>query len=150
VHEHRRYNRPRIARVVTDASQSSRDQPPEHALATLEHELVKARQRAAKAEAAKEQLAATLDELETWRGELERRLAATTTELAEATAARAADQRELKRLRAALGEAGGKGSGNVLIAENADTVATQATEIELLVTELASVRAQLSRQTAAD
>lgn len=133
---------------MTDAWQSLRNQRFEHALGTLEHELAEARRHAAEAEAAKEQLAATLEELETWRGELERRLAATTNELAEATAARAADQRELRRLRDALSQAGGPASGDVPVAENAEAVATQAAEIELLVAELASVRAELSRQTA--
>jgi hypothetical protein len=64
--------------------------------------------RAANAEAERRQLSATLEELEIWREELERRLTATTDELA-----------------------------------------AQATEIELLVAELASVRAELARHSGA-
>jgi chromosome segregation ATPase len=63
---------------------------------------VKARERASHAEAALQKSAAALRELETWRGELERRLAGTTTELAATKVAREADARELDRLREAL------------------------------------------------
>ena len=71
----------------------------------VEAELLEARERAARAEAENEQLAATLAELDIWRGELERRLTATTTELGSARAALEADGRELERLRAALDQA---------------------------------------------
>jgi hypothetical protein len=68
---------------------------------------VKTRERAVRAEAEHQKSAAALRELETWRGELERRLAATTTELGATKAAREADARELDRLREALsGQAG--------------------------------------------
>jgi DNA repair exonuclease SbcCD ATPase subunit len=64
---------------------------------------VKARERAAQAEAANERATATLRELQVWRGELERRLADTTSELA-AAQARETDERELMRRRATRGE----------------------------------------------
>jgi hypothetical protein len=52
-------------------------------LATLSAALAEARERATSLQAENETLSATLEELEIWRGELERRLADTTTELAE-------------------------------------------------------------------
>ena len=68
---------------------------------------VKTRERAVRAEAEHQKSAAALRELETWRAELERRLAATTTELGATKAGREADARELDRLREALpGQAG--------------------------------------------
>ncbi|HEY3727911.1 MAG TPA: hypothetical protein VGL51_12100 [Solirubrobacteraceae bacterium] len=101
----------------------------------------------AAAEAENQQLSATLEELDTWRGELERRLAATTDELSAAKAAREADQREIKRLEEALAEAqSGRDGGDSPTAEASDTVAAQAIEIELLVAELASVRTELARR----
>jgi len=71
----------------------------------------KARERAASAETANEQLRTTLSELQTWSEELERRLTATTSELGVATAAGEADERELERLRELIAEAGA-GSGS--------------------------------------
>ena len=65
---------------------------------------VKARERATAAEAANERTTSTLDELQVWRAELERRLAETTTELGALRARRDADERELDRLRSAVGE----------------------------------------------
>jgi hypothetical protein len=65
----------------------------------------------AQVEASNEQMAATLRELEMWRSELERCLAATTSELATAKADREADQRELQRLRDALAEAASRDAG---------------------------------------
>lgn len=65
----------------------------------LAAELVEARRRAEQAEAANARLTATIDELEIWRAELERRLAAISTELGAANAAR--EQAELE-LRAAM------------------------------------------------
>ena len=62
---------------------------------------IKTRERAAAAEAANERTTAALDELQVWRAELERRLAETTTELGALRARRAADERELERLRSA-------------------------------------------------
>jgi hypothetical protein len=64
---------------------------------------VKARERAARAESEHQKSSAALQELEIWRGELERRLAATTSELGAAKAAHEADQRELERLRERAG-----------------------------------------------
>jgi hypothetical protein len=52
-------------------------------LATLSSALADARERATRLQAENETLTATLQELEIWRAELERRLADTTTELAE-------------------------------------------------------------------
>jgi hypothetical protein len=52
-------------------------------LETISAALTEARERAAELQAENEKLSATLEELEIWRGELERRLAGTTTELAE-------------------------------------------------------------------
>ena len=65
---------------------------------------VKARERAVQAEAANEKATAALHELQIWRGELERRLAETTSELGAARAARETDERELMRLRATVDE----------------------------------------------
>ena len=60
---------------------------------------VKARERAAQAETANEKSTSALREIEIWRGELERRLAEATNQLAETKAAKAADEEELDRLR---------------------------------------------------
>ena len=65
---------------------------------------VKARERAVLAEAANEKATAALHELQIWRGELERRLAETTSELGAARAARETDERELMRLRTTVDE----------------------------------------------
>ncbi len=101
---------------------------------------VKARERASKAEADNEQLRDTISELEVWRGELERRLAAIASELGVAKAAREADARELKRLHEALAEADSRSEREGQSAEASQTLAAQAAEIELLVAELAAVR----------
>jgi hypothetical protein len=107
---------------------------------------VKARERAAAAQAEYEKSQATLRDLEIWRGELERRLADVTTELGAMKAAREADERELVRLRAALTEAEKRqadqsqaGNG----AETSQTVAQQAAEIEQLSAEVALLRARV-------
>lgn len=71
----------------------------------IEHELLGARERAARAETEAKQSASALAELETWRGELERRLTQTIDELSEAKIARAQDEAELLRLGAELAEA---------------------------------------------
>jgi hypothetical protein len=55
-------------------------------LATLSAALAEARDHATRVQGENETMAATLEELEIWRGELERRLADTTTELAETRA----------------------------------------------------------------
>lgn len=70
-----------------------------------------------------ERLQATVDELEVWRGELERRLAATTTELGTARTRLRENEQELGRLRAGpapgrpqapvQGESGATGSGTL-------------------------------------
>jgi hypothetical protein len=102
---------------------------------------IKARERATKAEMATERLNETIEELQTWRGELERRLAATTSELGVAKAARQADERELKRLRELLADTGHQAEHVIQGAESSHTVAAQAAEIELLMAEVASLRA---------
>ena len=109
---------------------------------------VKARERAATIQAAYDKSQATLRDLETWRGELERRLADVTTELGAMKAAREADERELVRLRSAVAEAERRqgdpsqaGNG----AETSQTVAQQAAEIEQLSAELAELRARTER-----
>jgi hypothetical protein len=96
---------------------------------------VKARDRAGQAEAANEKSTETLRELQTWRGELERRLAETTSELGAARAALAE--------RDQLGsEVPGRTNGG----EHSETVAAQAEEIEQLAAELAALRARLARE----
>ncbi len=110
---------------------------------------VKARDRASRAEAANEKATATLSELQTWRGELERRLAETTSELGAARAARETDERELQRLRATLAERDRRGSeaqGRTNGGEHSETVAAQAEEIEHLASELAALRARVARE----
>jgi hypothetical protein len=78
---------------------------------------VKSRERAQQAESTHQKSSAALQELEVWRTELERRLAATTTELGGLRTAREADQRELERLRSELADAhrtaGGMVSGDI-------------------------------------
>lgn len=68
---------PRLAEHDTGAGEDA-DQ-----LATLSTALAEARDRATQLQGENETLSATLEELEIWRGELERRLADTTTELAQ-------------------------------------------------------------------
>jgi predicted nucleic acid-binding Zn-ribbon protein len=114
---------------------------------------VKARDRATRAEADYENTHATLQELETWRGELERRLAETTSELGAARAAREADERELHRLRSAMAdnEVGLRaGNGADAADDTAQTVAVQAEEIERLAAELAILRARTARSSGGD
>jgi septal ring factor EnvC (AmiA/AmiB activator) len=74
----------------------------------VEHELIGARERAARAETEAKQSAAALEELETWRGELERRLTETIDELSETKLARTHDEGELLRLGGELAEAEAK------------------------------------------
>jgi chromosome segregation ATPase len=69
---------------------------------------VKARERAAQAEAAAEKATAALREIETWSGELERRLTDTTDELSAAKTARTQDEAELRRLGGEFAEADAK------------------------------------------
>jgi chromosome segregation ATPase len=109
---------------------------------------VKARDRASRAEREHQKAAATLQELEVWRAELERRLAATTTELGAAKAAREADQRELERLREALAtaEVPAVGSGRLAVhGDSSATLAAQAAEIERLAAEVATLRARAAQ-----
>jgi hypothetical protein len=87
----------------------------EHSVAPLSqatervgHELLGARERAARAETEAKHSAAALAELETWRGELERRLADTIDELSAAKIGRAQDEAELLRLGGELAEAQAK------------------------------------------
>ena len=74
----------------------------------IEHELIGARERAARSETEAKQSAAALEELETWRGELERRLTETIDELSETKIARTHDEGELLRLGGELAEAEAK------------------------------------------
>jgi septal ring factor EnvC (AmiA/AmiB activator) len=73
-----------------------------------EHELAEARERALRAEAEAEKAAAALQELDVWRGELERRLTETTDELSAVKHARTQEEDELRRLGGELAEAGAK------------------------------------------
>jgi hypothetical protein len=106
---------------------------------------VKARDRASHAEGELRKASAALQELEIWRGELERRLAATTTELGAVKAARDADQRELERLRETMvgarvpSDGPGQHAGGL---DNSETLAAQAAEIERLAAEVAALRSR--------
>jgi septal ring factor EnvC (AmiA/AmiB activator) len=82
--------------------------PMSEASERVEHELLGARERAARAETEVKQSAAALEELETWRGELERRLTETIDELSAAKISRAQDEAELLRLGGELAEAEAK------------------------------------------
>jgi hypothetical protein len=82
--------------------------PMSEASERVEHEVVEARERAARAETEAKQSAAALAELETWRGELERRLTETIDELSETKIARAGDEGELLRLSGELAGAEAK------------------------------------------
>jgi chromosome segregation ATPase len=106
---------------------------------------VKARDRASHAESEHRKAAAALQELEIWRAELERRLAATTTELGAVKAAREADQRELERLREGLDAPAGGGVRSGDDGEHAATLAAQAAEIERLAAEVAALRARAAQ-----
>ena len=111
---------------------------------------IKARERAAAVEAAHGRTTSTLDELQIWRAELERRLADTTTELGALRAGRDADERELVRLRAALAEHEHRGGppgadGGGFGAGDNEIVAVQAEEIQRLAAELAELRSRVAR-----
>lgn len=111
---------------------------------------VKARERATAAEAANERSASTLDELQIWRTELERRLADTTTELGGLRATRDADERELVRLRDTLAEHERRESlrdanGADPAGGDGDVVVLQAAEIQRLAAELAELRSRTAR-----
>jgi signal recognition particle GTPase len=109
---------------------------------------VKARERASRAEREHQKAASMLQELEIWRAELERRLAATTTELGAAKAAREADQRELERMHEALVAAdvrSGERDRHGGAVDNSATVAAQAAEIERLAAEVAVLRARAAQ-----
>ncbi|MGH2893924.1 MAG: hypothetical protein ACRDPM_11775 [Solirubrobacteraceae bacterium] len=73
-------------------------------LASLSAALTEARDRATHLQSENETLSATLEELEIWRGELERRLADTTTELAE-TRARLAEMHSVAEMDALVARA---------------------------------------------
>jgi DNA repair exonuclease SbcCD ATPase subunit len=120
--------------------------------AAFDEVAVKARERATAAEAANERATSTLDELQVWRAELERRLAETTTELGALRARRDADERELDRLRSAMGEEerrGGPPAGNGADSEGGehDLVTMQAQEIQRLAAEVAELRSRAARGT---
>jgi len=111
---------------------------------------IKARERATAAEAVNQRASSTLDELQIWRAELERRLADTTTELGSLRAVRDADERELVRLRAALTEHERRGvapsaNGGDSRGGDDDLVAIQAEEIQRLAAELAELRSRVAR-----
>jgi chromosome segregation ATPase len=112
---------------------------------------VKARERAVRAESEHQKSSGALQELETWRAELERRLAATTSELGAAKAAREADQRELDRLRESMVGAHvppaerAQFSRGLDSSETSETLAAQAAEIERLAAEVAALRARAGR-----
>ena len=73
-------------------------------IASLSTELAEARDRATRLEGENQTMTATLEELEIWRGELERRLADTTTELAE-TRARLAEAHAAAEMEALVARA---------------------------------------------
>ena len=73
-------------------------------LATLSAELAEARDRATRLQGENETMTSTLEELEIWRGELERRLAETTTELAD-TRARLAEAHAAAQMEALVARA---------------------------------------------
>ncbi len=73
-------------------------------IAALSTELAEARDRATRLAGENETMTATLEELEIWRGELERRLAGTTTELAE-TRARLAEAHAAAEMEALVARA---------------------------------------------
>ena len=110
---------------------------------------IKARERAAVAEAASEKATAALSELQVWRGELERRLADTTSQLGAMRAAREADERELARLRGALSEherrGGREPNGAGATASDDELVSMQAQEIQRLAAEVAELRSRSAR-----
>lgn len=110
---------------------------------------VKARERAAAAEAASEKATAALNELQIWRGELERRLADTTSQLGAMRAAREADERELARLRDALSEherrGGREPNGAAITTSDDELVSMQAQEIQRLAAEVAELRSRSAR-----
>lgn len=104
---------------------------------------VKARERAQRAEEAHAKSSSALEEIQVWRGELQRRLAAMTTELRTAQDARETDQRELNRLRTRLAEHDEADLGRDAVdTDSAQALTDQAAEIERLAAELAALRAQ--------
>lgn len=135
------------ARATLSVMASERDELSRQATA-FDEIAVKTRERAARAESEQRKSAELLQELETWRAELERRLAATTTELGVVKAARDAHQRELERLREERVGAGGPVEGLDRSSGDPDssaTLAAQAAEIERLAAEVASLRARAGR-----
>jgi chromosome segregation ATPase len=107
---------------------------------------VKARERATHAESEHQKSVAALQELEIWRAELERRLAATTSELGAVKAAHEADQRDLNRMRDGLVGANRPSPGLIGDGHESDssseTLAAQAVEIQRLAAEVASLQAR--------
>jgi hypothetical protein len=93
----------------------------------VEHELLGARERAARAEAEAKQSAAALEELETWRAELERRLTETIDELSATKIARTQDESELLRLGGELAEAEAKVE---LLQAQVKTLSDQLTQVD--------------------
>jgi hypothetical protein len=86
------------------APEGEREDSQPDQVATLTEALTEARDRATQLQGENETTTATLEELEIWRGELERRLADTTTELAE-TRARLADAHAAAEMEALVARA---------------------------------------------
>ena len=109
---------------------------------------IKARERATQAESAAQNSKSVLDELETWRGELERRLASMSAELGAARARIREDERHIELLRGQLIDANARiqiAEAQVAAAGGADPALARDTEIKRLATELATVRAEHAR-----
>ena len=100
------------------------------------------------AEAATEQSMARLNELEIWRGELERRLTATTSELGAAQTRLREDEDELQALRAQLADAGGRADGELhtLREQLSDTESRADRELEALREELTDTESRADRE----
>jgi chromosome segregation ATPase len=113
---------------------------------------IKARERATQAETALQRSQATLNELEVWRAELERRLTTTTSELGLARSTLADNDRQLRRLRGEQAEAEARAElaeaqvralqGHRAGADQATTTSIERSELERMAQELAELRAQ--------
>jgi hypothetical protein len=91
-----------VSRMTAERDEMSRQ------AAAFDQVAVKARERAAQAESSSAGASATISELETWRAELERRLADATNELESARSAQVDGNQEVRRLRGALAESEAK------------------------------------------
>lgn len=151
--------RARLERELSDSQDAMRKMTFERdelsrQAAAFDQVAIKARERATQAEGSYGKLQSTLDELETWRGELERRLTSTTTELGAARTRIQEDELELRRIRGeltdtqaalelaqaqvrALQEQLGSGASGVPI----EVPAITGSDLERMSAELASLRA---------